>query len=71
MVSSALHLVQRFAAALADEGGASPGAAPIHPVALITAAGAFAVVVVALATLMALGLDALVHLDVLPNSEAW
>lgn len=45
--------------------------ARVHPALLLVAGLPFAATLVTLATLTALGLDVLLHLDVQPDSDAW
>ena len=71
MARSIPYLAQRLAAAHSEDPATADGPARAHPAALVVATAAFVVLVVGLGTLMALGLDALVHLDVRPAGEGW
>jgi hypothetical protein len=75
MPTSLVHLAGRLAAALFEdpplgqsETHAEP---PLHPALLMLAVLGFALMIVVLTTLMALGLHALFHLDVRPEFDPW
>lgn len=75
MAASLVYLVEGVAAALFEEQvfgrqGDQP-AAPLHPVVLVLAGLALAATIVALTTLIALGLDAFLHLDLQFDHDQW
>jgi hypothetical protein len=75
MPTSLVHLAGRLAAALFEEPSIghseTPTEPPLHPALLMLAVLGFALMIVVLTTLMALGLDALFHLDVRPEFDLW
>jgi hypothetical protein len=75
MPASILYLVGGLATALFEEQGSAPRdgrhTAPLHPVVVVLGGLALAAMIVALTTLIALGVDAFLHLDLQFDQDQW